>query len=200
MALREREILDALLATFCQHGCFATTVDAVTARVGIGKASIYRHFDSREELYRSALDYGIGQLLARCARVWDDTTRSAGERLLAIVAELVSLNHRRDPLAPATLLRLACGNCWASRTSSGDEVVAAFTPMVHGWQAAGLFDPAEDPGWIAAALLNLVSASFMRQADAPGQPPERLAERVVALLLRGFALTLNRTDEPGHPS
>jgi AcrR family transcriptional regulator len=186
MAQREREILEALLATFCQHGCFATTVDAVTARVGIGKASLYRHFNSRDELYRSALDYGINQLLARCTRIWDDVSRSADERLLAVVAELLSLNRRRDPLAPGTLLRLACGNHWRDGAPSGGEVVAALTPMVRQWQAAGLFDGAEDPAWIAAVLLVLVSSSFSTQAGAADQSPEKVAQRVVTLLLRGF--------------
>lgn len=186
MALREREILEALLATFCQQGCFTTTVDAVTARVGIGKASLYRHFTSRDELYRSALGYGIGQLVARCARIWDDANRSASERLLAVVAELVALNRQRNPLAPATLARLACGHHWASGASSDGEVVAAFAPMVRQWQAAGVFDAAEDPAWIAAVLLVLVSSNFSTRADAAGEPPEVFAQRVVTLLLRGF--------------
>lgn len=202
LAQREREILEALLATFSARGCFATNLDGVTATVGIGKASLYQHFKSREELFRAALDYGTNELLARCQRIWhQDGDRRPHAKLLAVIAELVSLNHRHDPVSPATLLRLSCGNHWAAGGRSRQSIGAAFVPMVQQWQAAGVLDAAKDPSWIAAALLALVSSSPLLSIEHADESAETLARRVVTLLLCAFkprhsARRMSSTSQP----
>ncbi|OFW05229.1 MAG: hypothetical protein A3I61_10765 [Acidobacteria bacterium RIFCSPLOWO2_02_FULL_68_18] len=186
MALREVEILRALLDIFAERGCFATNLDAVATAVGIGKGSIYRHFESRDALFRAALEYGAAGLVARCRQIWDaDPGALPAARLLAVVTELVALNERSDPQAPNTLLRLSCSNQW---TPSGDvpgTLAAAFVPLVQEWQRAELCDPAEDPHWIGVVLLGLVSA--LPLTHKPGtERPEPLAARLVTLLRRAF--------------
>ena len=188
-ARREREILEALLTTFCVRGCFATSLDHVIGGVGIGKNSLYQHFSSREELFRAALEYGVHELLARCHRIWDENHgRGAGERLLAVVADLVSLSCSRSPLSPDGLARMSCGNRWATSGRSGRVVESAFVPLVRHWQSAGVFDAAADPVWIATVLLGLVtSPSLVPTHDGADESAETHASRIVALLVRAFA-------------
>lgn len=189
LARREREILEALLATFCERGCFATSLDQVIVGVGIGKGSLYQHFSSREELFRAALEYGVNELLARCQRIWDENHGSSlGERLHAVVTDLVSLSCSRSLLSPDGLARLSCGNRWATSGLSGRVVETPLVPLVRHWQSAGVFDAAAEPIWIATVLLGLVtSTALMPTHDGADEFAETHARRIVALLFRAFA-------------
>lgn len=46
----DRAILDAALREYGEHGFYGMSVDAVAARAGVGKATIYRRFPSKAEL------------------------------------------------------------------------------------------------------------------------------------------------------
>lgn len=48
---REREILDAALTLFLEQGEDRVTVEMIADRVGIGKGTIYKHFETKNEIY-----------------------------------------------------------------------------------------------------------------------------------------------------
>ncbi len=54
-ALARKSILDAALALFGEQGLEAMSVEGVAARAGVGKATIYRRWDSKEELVADAI-------------------------------------------------------------------------------------------------------------------------------------------------
>jgi hypothetical protein len=49
-------IVDATLALLAENGFQATTVDAIAERAGVAKNTIYRRWDSKEELIADALE------------------------------------------------------------------------------------------------------------------------------------------------
>jgi AcrR family transcriptional regulator len=52
---RER-ILNTAYELFCRHGIKAIGIDRIVAEAGVAKMSLYRHFGSKEELVRAALE------------------------------------------------------------------------------------------------------------------------------------------------
>ena len=48
---REREILDAALELFLEQGEDKVTVEMIADKVGIGKGTIYKHFETKNEIY-----------------------------------------------------------------------------------------------------------------------------------------------------
>ena len=62
---RER-ILDVALDVFAEHGFVGTSISEVERRVGLaaGTGSFYRHFASKEELLRAAVDREVEQCLS----------------------------------------------------------------------------------------------------------------------------------------
>lgn len=48
---REREILDAALQLFLELGEDRVTVEMIADKVGIGKGTIYKHFETKNEIY-----------------------------------------------------------------------------------------------------------------------------------------------------
>src|SRR5262252_1285250 len=97
--IRDEEILKAALRMFGERGQLMRIED-VTVAVGIGKGTLYRHYDSRLNLLRSALAYGVRELHERAVAA-RDAAREAGwpqaQELTAVVAELATMNARHDP-------------------------------------------------------------------------------------------------------
>lgn len=48
---REREILDVAMALFLELGEDRVTVEMIADKVGIGKGTIYKHFETKNEIY-----------------------------------------------------------------------------------------------------------------------------------------------------
>jgi AcrR family transcriptional regulator len=53
---RREQIIAAATGVFAASGFAASGLDEIAAAAGISKAILYRHFDSKTELYRAALD------------------------------------------------------------------------------------------------------------------------------------------------
>ena len=63
---RRASILDGAAAAFADAGFAATSMETIAASAGVSKLIVYRHFDSKEELYRSVIE----QVAARLAAVF----------------------------------------------------------------------------------------------------------------------------------
>lgn len=70
---RRAQLLAAAARAFAAGGFAATSMDDVAAEAGVTKLIVYRHFDSKEELYASVLD-------AVSTRMRDEWSRLVGER------------------------------------------------------------------------------------------------------------------------
>jgi AcrR family transcriptional regulator len=55
-------ILEAALGLFAQWGFHGTSIRAIGAEVGINSASLYAHYDSKEEILRDLIMIGISEL------------------------------------------------------------------------------------------------------------------------------------------
>lgn len=64
---REDAIVDAVNRLLADKGFEAMTVDAVAAEVGIAKASLYKHFASKEQLAAAAMVRVLDRALALCS-------------------------------------------------------------------------------------------------------------------------------------
>ena len=52
----KERILNAALEMFSQNGYAGTNIRELTASLGLGKSSMYRHFESKEEIWNTLLD------------------------------------------------------------------------------------------------------------------------------------------------
>lgn len=67
LKVREDAIIAAVNRLLAEKGFDAMTVDEVAARVGIAKASLYKHFPSKEDLAAAAMVRVMRQAQAFCA-------------------------------------------------------------------------------------------------------------------------------------
>jgi len=81
---REEAILASVNRLLAEKGFDAMTVDAVAADVGIAKASLYKHFTSKEDLAAAAMVRVLDRSLAMLATLRADTKASAMDQLKAV--------------------------------------------------------------------------------------------------------------------
>jgi TetR/AcrR family transcriptional regulator, regulator of autoinduction and epiphytic fitness len=71
LKVREDAIIQVVNRLLAEKGFDAMTVDEVAARVGIAKASLYKHFPSKEDLAAAAMVRVMRQAQAYCAGLSD---------------------------------------------------------------------------------------------------------------------------------
>ncbi len=81
---REDAIIDAVNRLLAEKGFDLMTVDAVAAEVGIAKASLYKHFDSKEALAGAAMKRLLTRAMAQLDQVAQEDHLDALSRLKAV--------------------------------------------------------------------------------------------------------------------
>jgi AcrR family transcriptional regulator len=89
---REREILDAALELFAIDDWQAVTVEQIAERAEIGKGTVYKHFESKDEIYARLAAEFQAAALQRIEAI--DPTLSVIQRLRCII-EVVWEQHER---------------------------------------------------------------------------------------------------------
>ena len=86
-AVRRSEIRDHLLDTalrlFNQHGYHATGIDLIIAEAGVAKTTLYRHFETKEDLILAVLERSDEQARDAMRRFVEQHASHPVERLLA---------------------------------------------------------------------------------------------------------------------
>jgi len=111
---RER-ILDAAEQAFAEHGLAGAAVRDIAARVGLNPASLYNHFDGKEELYEAVLARGLTPVLEmlvdllQSERTRDQEDRAIDRVVLHLAASpsLAKLIHYETLAGGERLARLA---------------------------------------------------------------------------------------------
>ncbi len=189
-AMRTR-ILDAADRLLVRHGFRRMTIDAVAREAGIGKGSVYLHFESKEDVALSCIDRmaaGVVAKLERLAR----TSAPAPERLSEMLRARVLLRFdyaRRHAASIDQKLAVMRQAMLGRRAAHFEAEAAVLDRVVAEGRAAGELAPGGSPpgrALVAAtnALLpySLSVRELGRRADLASRTDE-----VVELLLAGLA-------------
>jgi len=189
---RRRAILDAALAEFLDRGVEGATLDAVCARVGVTKGSVYHHFASKEQMAVTLYGEAVGSIQAHVmSRISAEATaRGTVEQLVesylgwfaarpalgAFVFQIMD-GHALDAyVEPVSAMRVAFIEALAARL---DPFVAAGQVRATSsrLRIAIVIGPARDflRGWLpspdkramAEALRVLPSAAYEALAPKP---------------------------------
>jgi AcrR family transcriptional regulator len=98
---RRRTLLDAGARAFAERGFQATSMEEIASRAGVTRLIVYRHFDSKESLYRSILDRAIEGVAGTVKH-----ESSTGPTVRGTVEGFLN-TARRDPDGFRILVRLA---------------------------------------------------------------------------------------------
>lgn len=168
-----------------RNGVTATGVDAIVARAGVSKPTLYAHFRSKTELITAALEH---QHVTRRAQVERHLATLAGtdarERLLAlfdVVAETQAANGHRG---------CAFIDAAAELTGDGDDAPRAVARAHKGW-LRDLFTRlaveagADDPETLGEELLLLFDGAHARVLVEQDTAPVARARAIAETLISG---------------
>jgi AcrR family transcriptional regulator len=183
---RQAQLLQAAAAAFARTGFAATSMDDVATEAGVTKLIVYRHFDSKQELYRAVLSE-VGD------RLGEEFTRTSREP-----------RPQRNGFATRSMLTVARENpdgfrlltVHAAREPQFAQCAVVFRKRSFGVADALIGDKIPDPvirAWAARVMVQYLVVAVLEWLDV-GDP--RRDEEFVTLSTQGLrGLFLGWADE-----
>jgi len=81
-------ILKAATATFLRYGFKKTSMDDVAQAAGVSRQGLYLYFDTKDFLFREALQYLVSHIISTAHSVAEDGNLSLRDRLLGVFEAL----------------------------------------------------------------------------------------------------------------
>jgi AcrR family transcriptional regulator len=192
---RREQILDAATEAFTHWGFSGTNLDDIASEAGITRVILYRHFDSKADLYQSVLDRMCARLEAHVAEPVGGFTDDSIDGLLAAATEspagfrLLFIHALREPefkeriekfrsdIVEAAYLQISTFVTdralarWAAQTAPAVAIEA-----IIAWLDAGQPDPARAAARVRQAVMGVVQAAASTDVDCSLPPPANSPE------------------------
>ncbi len=187
---REDAIVSSVNRLLAEKGFEAMTVDEVASEVGIAKASLYKHFTSKEELAAAAMIRVLDRALAVVETLATDATLTPVERLRAVVRWAMEVQLAGEmPSLPAqnsTLRTALMGNRpYLDRLLDLSERLGAWITAA---QADGSLDATLPPEVVLYTLYARACDPVVGVLKAAGQhADERIIDWVLRSCFQGLA-------------
>ena len=168
---RRQLLLEAATAVFARLGYEGARMDDIAEEAGVAKGLLYRHFDSKEELFRALMDQRGNEFSARLRRSWDAVTPERRARPAELVAAGVS-TWLDEATSEATMVNWEEPSHRALAARFRDQSLAAIAEQVQ------LVDARIDEPHarlIAAAYqgaIESITVQWLRHVDETGLPRE----------------------------
>jgi AcrR family transcriptional regulator len=183
-ARRREQLLGAATEAFARSGFAATSLEDIAAQAGVARVILYRHFESKSELYRAVLDRLCDRLEAHVEEpVGGFTDASIGALLEAAVESpagfrLLFHHALREPefservekfradITAAAYLQIAAIvpdealARWAAQLAPAVAIEA-----ITAWLDAGQPDPAMAAGRVRQAVMGVIGAATAYDVD-----------------------------------
>jgi AcrR family transcriptional regulator len=189
---RREVILEAAREEFTRNGFAGTTVRTIAVRAGVNDAMLYRHFESKQELFEAAVAEPIRAAVSDIVgRPWPQVAPDAGtavvrERATIFLEELLEAMYEIAPLLGVVLFADGDGGRFYR-----EHIEAVFGAIVaHTRDTLGKWRHAEFDDQLFARMV--IGMGWTMGVDAnlgsvPRRDPHRLAGELTAILFDGIA-------------
>ncbi len=182
-----RRIFDAALALFTEKGFEATTIEDITARADVAKATFFNYFPRKEAVIEFLADEWM--------EIAEDTAAnrslSARQRIRALYDVLTSAHEAHPDLARAMMRASAERMCCPAPGGPWQRFEELVVQMVREGQQSGEIRADRNPGVLHGVLISCFIGAVMWWLGDRSQAAEttrRLTLRQVVDALQGVAL------------
>ena len=189
LQVRHEAIIDTVNRLLAERGYDMMTVDEVAADVGIAKASLYKHFPSKEALAAAAMTRVQERALAQMDRLQDQPDATAMQRLRGIVRwALQTQNDGQMPSLPSQNSALR-----SALTADKDymALLMQVSDRLGEWivqaQRDGDIDAGLPPEVVLFTLFARACDPVLPALKAAGHPPEQIIDWVLRTCFSGLA-------------
>lgn len=192
---RPQELLDAALALFVERGFAATRLEEVAAQAGVAKATLYRYYDNKLDLFKAVVRHSLIAGFEEIAAQHSHASEGARDRLARVLEAFVQ-RVASSPLSGIPKLVIAeAGNFPELAHFYHDEVIARGRTLIVGMlkrgAAAGEFRAVDvDYAWrivIAPLLLTIIWKHSFQAFEAKPLDLRRHLDAHLDLLFNGLA-------------
>jgi AcrR family transcriptional regulator len=183
-AQRREQILTAATEAFARSGFAATSLDDIAGQAGITRVLLYRHFDSKTDLYQAVLDRMCARLDAHVDEPVGGFTDASIDGLLGAAVEspagfrLLFQHALREPEFKERIEKFRADITAASYLQISalvpDQALARWAaqlaPVVAieaiiAWLDAGQPDPEHAPARVRQATMGVIAAAVAADVD-----------------------------------
>jgi AcrR family transcriptional regulator len=191
-AQRREQILTAATEAFARSGFAATGLDDIATEAGITRVLLYRHFDSKTDLYQAVLDRMCARLDAHVQEPVGGFTDASVDGLLQAAAEspagfrLLFQHALREPEFSERIEKFRADITAAAYLQISalvpDEELARWAALlapavaieaVIAWLETGRPDPARAAARVRLAIMGVLSAATTSDADRALPSPDQ---------------------------
>lgn len=180
-------ILSAAMEVFASYGLKKTTVGDIIRAAGVSRATVYKHFADKGEIFDAVVEREIREMLAADRRAVSDETSTEG-RLRAAVATHAELIRKKINLLRVTKERFGeiVPHTKARTQKMRAEATELFADIIRQGVEEGDI-VVDDVEQAAVTMLYAVQGIFMGAVmDVWDADRDELIDRMVELLMNGL--------------
>jgi TetR/AcrR family transcriptional regulator, cholesterol catabolism regulator len=181
-----RSILDAAADLFRRQGYGATTMRDIAQAIGLSKAGLYHHFQSKEEILTGIVTAGTDALLAQLRAVESSDLAPQEKLRLFVRTRMQAIAEYQDML---TVI-------WQERPIIDHETFAAAAKQLEAYRAgtaglveearlAGAISPDIDPHLLMLAIDGVTGWSYLWMRPGQRYSPQEIGDTFWEYLWRG---------------
>ena len=156
----KRKIFEASMRLFAEKGYEATSIEEITATVGVAKGTLYYHFASKEEIFNFLAIEGMN-LIKNSIEIKTSKLDNAGDKIKAIILIQIKVLAKYEQFI-TLLLSQIWGN--EARNNSFREIVFDYIKLIEEIVREGIKKGElnnGDPEIIASGVFGLISSSMI---------------------------------------
>ena len=164
----KRKIFETSMKLFADKGYDATSIEEITATVGVAKGTLYYHFSSKEEIFEFLVEEGV-KLLKNSISIKTDKLSNSIDKIRAIVLIQIKVLFKYESFMTIILSQL-WGNDERSKLCKRHvfEYIQMIEEIVKEGIERGEIIEA-DSNVIASGIFGFISSSFIYKMRHEGE-------------------------------
>ena len=179
----KRKIFETSMKLFADKGYDATSIEEITATVGVAKGTLYYHFSSKEEIFNFLVDEGV-KLLKNSISIKTAKMNNSLDRIRAIVLIQIKILFKYE-----NFMTIILSQIWGNddRSKMCKKYVFEYIQMIEeivkeGIQKKEIID--KDADIIASGIFGFTCSSFIYKMKHEEVDVQKLFEEIDNLFLK----------------
>lgn len=183
----KRKIFETSMKLFAEKGYDATSIEEITATVGVAKGTLYYHFSSKEEIFQFLVEEGV-KLLKNSISIKTDNLNNSIDKIRAIVLIQIKVLFKYE-----SFITIILSQIWGndSRNQLCKEYVFEYIQMIEEIVKEGI-EKQEiiqgDSNVMASGIFGFICSSFIYKMRHNGEiDVQELFEEVDNMFIKKLA-------------
>ena len=123
----KRKIFETSMKLFAEKGYDATSIEEITATVGVAKGTLYYHFSSKEEIFKFLVEEGV-KLLKNSIAIKTDSLTNSLDKIKAIILIQIKILVKYE-----NFMRIILSEIWGTspRSNMCREYLFEYIKMIE---------------------------------------------------------------------